>query len=372
MEFQARHLCVAAEAHQRYPAEASFGEAVHHGYRYLTDVMWDREHGGWFHRTDRQGRILESETKHAHGICYGIDACLAVHQATGNPAALELAKAGFSWLDQHAHDPEFGGYFGFLTRDGKVLRPGAASQWPHHGDTIGTPLGFKDLNVHSDLLETFQVLYRVWPDPQLEVRLSELFTLILRRFLVPDLGAMHYYFTADWRPIPHLVRCGYQFQAAYRLTMALELLDRQDERLRQASALLDHTLRHAQDPNGGFYYATAGDDPIQLEGGLARAAGKSWWVQFEALKAFLAMSRLVADPNPYRTAFLSTWEYLDRAFLDRRFGGVFIKGIDQLSPWQSRLGMGWPDYVTRKGTDWKDARHEARSLLYCLEHYPGK
>ena len=41
---------------------------------------------------DRAGRSLEADTKHSHGMAYAISACVAVHEATGEPGALAIAE----------------------------------------------------------------------------------------------------------------------------------------------------------------------------------------------------------------------------------------------------------------------------------------
>src|SRR5262245_52859544 len=110
LEFQARQTLTAADACQRYPGERQFQEATLHGLRYLRDVMWDSEYGGWFHRLDRDGQPLESATKHVHGMAYAIEACVAAYRATGDATALKLAQEGFQWMDRCSHDRDHGGY----------------------------------------------------------------------------------------------------------------------------------------------------------------------------------------------------------------------------------------------------------------------
>ncbi len=363
LEFQGRHLCAAADACRLYPDELRFREAMEHGFRFLREVMWDHEAGGWFHRLDRTGNRLEHGTKHSHGIAYGLDACVAVYEASGDPAALELAKAGFQWLDEHAWDRAHGGHFGFLTRDGRAILEPAQSPWPTELDTIGSPLGLKDLNVHSDLLETFLRLYRIWPDPVVAARLAESVDIISRRMLVPQTGALHYYATPDWQPIPHLVRAGYQFQAAYRLTMAPELTGAAGALLRTATTLMEHVLRHSRDDNGGFWYAAPGALPLELHGQLLSVQHKPWWVQVEGLKTFLVLSRLAPENPQYLREFEALWELIEKQYLDSRYGGFYAYGLRR----RHRMPGMAPKEFTVKGHAWKDARHEARALLTCIE-----
>ena len=363
LEFQGRHLCVAADACVQYPNEPQFRAAMEHGFSYLREVMWDRSAGGWFHCLDRAGKPLEHETKHAHGVAYALDACAAVYEASRDPAALELAKAGFGWLDRHARDREHGGYFGLLTRDGRIIRRSDECPWPTTIDTIGTPLGLKDLNVQSDLLETFTRLYRIWPDPVLADRLAESYDIIDNRMTLPGIGAMHFYTMPDWRPVPHLVRAGYQFQAAYRLTLAAELTGARDGARCRAIELVDHLLRFSRDPNGGFFYATVGALPNELQEQRITIQPKPWWVQVEGLKTLLIMSQLVPEDPRYQQEFSALWQVVLDQYVDSRYGGFFAFAVRR----RHRLLGVLPRQLAAKGNPWKDARHEARALQTCIE-----
>lgn len=369
LEFQARQTLTAADACRRYPEDQRLRDATLHGFRYLREVMWDGAAGGWFHRLDRAGEPLEAHTKHAHGAAYAIEACVAVHEATGDPAALELAKQGFEWLDRCARDRDYGGYFGFLKRDGTVIRDPAECPWRSEIDTIGTEIGLKDANVHSDLLETLAHLYRAWPDSGVGERLAEVLDIVSDKMLVPSTGALHIFVTPDWRPIPHLTRAGYQCQTAYRLTLACGLAGDAAELRRLAGRLLDHALRYTRDGgNGGLVYASPGAAPRWLQGQDLLSSGKFWWVQAEALKALLAVSRFAAGKEDYLRHLEAQWRYMQRNFLDLEHGGVYMGGLDTAPRWRRQLGARLaPAAVTRKGDVWKDASHEGRALLYCID-----
>jgi len=373
LEFQARQTLLAADALRAFPDDRGLREAALHGFRYLRGPLWDSDSGGWFHKLDRAGRPLEAETKHAHGAAYAIEACVAVHEAIGEPGALDLARRGFEWLERCCHDQRHGGYFGFVKRDGTAITDPAQSPWKTEVDTIGTEIGLKDANVHSDLLETLACLYRAWPDVKVEERLVEVLDLICDRMTVASTGAMHIFATADWQPVPHLVRSGYQSQGAFRISQARGLVGDPTKLRRVAIRLLDHAIRYSHDPHaGGFFYGCPGTAPMEFENHSLVVRWKPWWIEGEALKALCAISALAPETTSYLDHFASLWRYIQRNLLDSRYGGFYSQGLDTLRRRRRPLGPRFaPANLTRKGDVWKDASHEGRALLFCLSALGG-
>src|SRR5205823_9562334 len=142
LEYQARQTIAAARAAAHLPDFPDLREAAAHGFRYLKDRMWDPSLGGWYRLLDRIGEPLEGATKHGHGSAYAISACVACYELTQDKDCLELAKLAFTWLEEHAHDNNHGGYFGFYRRDGKPILSGDEGPVPGQTrDPVGAAFG---------------------------------------------------------------------------------------------------------------------------------------------------------------------------------------------------------------------------------------
>lgn len=373
LEFQARQTLFAAEALQMFPHDERLARATRHGFAYLRDVMWDADAGGWFHRLDRAGRPLEAHTKHTHGIAYAIHACVEVWNALHEPHARELACAGFAWVEQCARDAQHGGYFGFLTRAGQPIRAPQDCPWETDVDTIDTPIGLKDLNTHSDLMEAYVRLARDLNESKACARLEELVDIICAKPLMPS-GALAYLHTFDWRPIPHLVRFGTQFQTTYRFLMAGELLGKQSEMASRARRMLQYALDFAWDArNGGFFFAGPATLPTRLEGYSLLARGKAWWVQVEGLRALMALVAQAPDGSPFAEKLAAQWDYIQRRLLDARYGGMYVGGVDGIPSWRAKFGVRFARAgVTRKGSEWKDASHDGRAWLAGMKMFQAR
>jgi len=331
-----------------------------HGFRYLRDTLWDHRHGGWYRMLDRAGNPLEAATKHGHGSSYAISACAACYEATGDEDCLRLAKAAFTWLEEHAHDGRYGGYLVFYRQDGtpilasEGLPPGVTE------DPIGTPLGFKDVNTTSDLLKGLADLFRVWPDPLVRTRLDEMLCIVRDRFVVAP-GVLHMYAHPNWVPLPDIVRYGHILRASNLLLAGSRALTGAvDQTTAQVvKSMVDTMLAVAWDPErGGFHGAGGAFTPPDIEGTKVFVRTKAWWPQAEGLRALRAMERTYpADPADYRTQFMRLWDYISTYLIDPTHGGWFQAGTDE-NP-EARKGP--------KAFTWKDCSHETEALLECLQ-----
>jgi mannobiose 2-epimerase len=354
LEFQARQTWLAALAARRYPQDEGLREAALHGLRCLRELMWDPAYGGWFHRTDRAGTPRDEGRKHAHGAAYAIAACAEASVALADPAALELARAGFQWLEDHARDPEHGGYFGCLSRDGAVIRDPAAHPKPR--DPIGTPIGLKDANVNSDLVETLNVLLAIEPSESIQERLAELAEIVAERMSSAD-GMLSFYCQPDWTPLPG-TRYGTQLQTTHRLVAAGPLLGRPGLHDATAGRLFRRAVELGWDRRvGGFLFADFGYLPRRRE----------WWVPLECLRALVALGPLAGTEGERHALADRIWSYVRRRLVDERCGGLYSESVDGLSLRRRVLGVRFaPPPVTAKGSIWKDGWHEGAALLAAM------
>ena len=162
-----------------------------HGFKFLKDVMWDKEFGGFYDLVDRKGNPLKENgelIKKAYGNSFAIYGLAAYYKASGNQKHLELAKKTFYWLEKYSYDKHYGGYFQFISREGKPLESGFGNYPP------------KDQNSSIHLLECFTELYKVWPDKLLQERILSLLKII-RDKITTEKGYMNLFFTKDWTPI---------------------------------------------------------------------------------------------------------------------------------------------------------------------------
>ena len=346
--FQGRMTWVAAQVVLRdRKRKEEFLPIVRQGVDFLDNVMWDKQDGGFFWGLDDAGRVTPQFTdrKELYGIGFCIYGAAAAYQATGDPKALELAKKGFLWIDEHGHDPVNGGYFEILTREGKTIVPSAPDGQLDPGP-VG-PINYKSMNTHIHLLEAFTELYRVWPDPGLRARLEEMLAVVLDKICVEP-GVMNLYYTNEWKAIPDHDSYGHDVETAYLMLETDELLHQQagEKTERMAKMLVDHALAYGWDhTNGGFF----------REGttfGKPEDTAKEWWIECEGLNALLLMHDRYGKQNPlYFQRFLEQWAFIRDHTIDSQYHGLYnLTKADGIPISQD------------KGVIWKAAYHDSRAF----------
>ena len=349
--FQARMTWMPSQVVMRRPElKDKFLPIVHHGVDYLTNVLWDKQNGGFYWGLDDTGKIspFYTDGKHLYGNSFCIYALAAAYQATHDPRALEYAKEGFHWIDEHAHDATNGGYFEWLTREGKVVEAGAGQVTLQPIPVAEFPIGYKSMNTHIHLLEAFTGLYEVWKDDTLHQRLVELLAINRDKVCVRP-GAMNLYFTNEWHAIPDHDSYGHDVETAYLMLEAEDGLGHgHDPRTElTAKALVDHALAYGWDDNyGGFYQdgTTFGKPESKL---------KEWWVQMEGLNALLLMhEKYGLQTDVYFKAFQRQWQFIQNYQTDAEFHGVY-----------ELVGPDAKPVNPNKGRIWKESYHEGRALL---------
>ncbi len=360
---QARHVWTLSQVHDAMPRDDSlYLRAARHGVDFLQTAFWDETRGGIHSLVNRAGEVQADsnsftgiKTAYGHAfIIYGLTSHYAV---TGDTTALNLAQRTFEWLDNHAHDDEYGGYF-------QSMRPDGTPYTDWYDDS--TPP--KDQNSTIHLLEAFTALYEVAPEtPHLRDRLEELLVLT-RDTMVRDRGSLRRFFERDWTPVSYRdssfavrdenyyldhVSFGHDVETAFLMLEAANALGKDPApTLRVGKRMVDHALEYGWDEeeggvhDGGF---VMGADSVQI----ARST-KSWWAQAEALHTFLLMeNRFPQDPRDYGGKARKTWQYIDQYLVDHEHGGWYVSGLDES-----------PDARTEpKGTIWKGTYHNARALL---------
>ena len=365
---QARHIWTNSKASELYPEVEHYLSSAKHGFLFLRDVMWDKSYGGFHTLVDRQGnpKANSQGEKTAYGNAFGIYGLAAYYKASGDTAALSLAKKAFGWLETHSHDSIYKGYFQHLKRDGTPIQ--RDNSIPSTAET-----GYKDQNSSIHLLEAFTELYSVWPDSLVRERLQEMLFLIRDTITTPK-GYLTLFLTPDWKPISFKdspdsvilkhhgldhVSFGHDVETAFLMLESSHVLGLKDDTttLHVAKRMVDHALANGWDNNAGGFY-DEGYYFNNKEGISITHDTKNWWAQAEGLNTLLLMAdHFPEDEHQYYDKFKKLWQYCDTYLIDHEYGDWFEGGLDKQPEKKTAL----------KGHIWKATYHQFRSIMNCTQ-----
>lgn len=371
---QARNIWSAATLAMFY-GDTAYTAMAEHGYRFIRDKMWDTIHGGFYTQIGRFGDTfrLMTKTKSSYGNAFAIYGLAAYYKASQDSSALALAARTFGWLEEHAHDPEYGGYFDVLKQDGSWL---LGVDDDKAGYENYNRKDWKDQNSSIHLLEAFTALYEVWPDSLLRERLEEML-ILTRDTITTDKGYLTLHLERDWTPVSFRdsteafraenfyldhVSFGHDVETAFLMLEASHMLGIENDTLtlKKARKMVDHALAHGWDSRlGGFFdggYYHRGSESCTIQN-----AAKVWWSQAEGLNSLLLMARLFPEDERYFQHFERQWKYINQYMIDHEHGGWYHEGIDS-NPMAA---------THAKANIWKTSYHNARALMNVIEMLRG-
>jgi len=336
-----RILWAFSAVHQARP-EKLFRQMADRAFDCVMNRFWDTQYGGAFWRLDDTGRVID-DSKKIYGQAFYIYALAEYHRAFGAPAALARAKELFELIEQHAHDPNHGGYIEVRRRDWSEAGPDARLSDKDMNEK-------KSMNNHLHLLEAYTNLYRVWKEPRVAERLRELIQLFALRILDSRTKHFNHFFDEEWRVRSNSYTFGHDIEGTWLLCEAAEVLG-DAVLLKQTGAvalpMAEVVLKEGIDADGALRY--------EGRGGKIIDAGKECWPQAEAVVGFLNAFQLSGDAKFFEAA-RRVWDFVENRLVDRAHGEWFWR----ITP------EGGVDTTLPKVNEWKGPYHGSRMCLETL------
>jgi cellobiose epimerase len=366
---QTRHIWTAATLALFYK-DKKYQAIAAHGYHFIRDKMWDTENGGFYTLLGFEGDSLKvlSTEKSAYGNSFAIYGLATYYKASKDTTALNLAKKTFAWLEEHAHDSVYKGYFDVLKQDGSWMLETEVNDKNYANFNRKD---WKDQNSSIHLLESFSALYEVWPDPLVGQRLEELLVLI-RDTITTEKGYLTLHLQRDWTPVSlrdsteayrkqnfylDHVSFGHDVETAFLMLEASHILGKKNDSntLVAAKKMVDHALEWGWDhEEGGFY---DGGYYWESDNRTIENKAKVWWAEAEGLNTLLMMSKLFPEEERYIDLFKKQWAYIDTNLIDYEYGGWYHEGLDTNPEAKN----------DPKANIWKVNYHNLRTLVNVIQ-----
>jgi mannobiose 2-epimerase len=327
-------------------------KAAEIGYRFLIESMLDRQHSGFYWRTDLEGRVLDSG-KSLYGQAFALYALVEYHRASGLSGPLDQAFAIYQKVQEKFHD---GINSGWIEHGEQNFMPLTSLSSQSLWTTMDMPgvIGLKSSNAHLHWMEALIELYNVTFAASVKTSLTEVLH-INKTFFFPAKPAKSCdYRTADWSE----VRDNHYDGMSYGHTIEFAWLMIQAQKVLKVTLdwdhfdnILMHALKYGFDhKKGGFYWRGFNEQP-------ASDTTKVWWVQAEGLAALTEAIHHNANVDYDRALdLLLSWIFKYQILSN---DGIWIA---------STTKDGKPLDFTKAGS-WKAAYHEVRSIIKFIHMF---
>jgi mannobiose 2-epimerase len=298
--------------------------------RYFRDIQYD----GWFHSVTSGGAPRDS-SKRTYGHAFAAYALAEYGRIAHDDRALAAATHTWSLVENYLWDAE---HEGAVEASNRAWTP---TDLTH---TMGT---------HLHALEALLALGEVTSEARYSPRIRAICDLIVTHMADPERRCGLEKFRPDWthdvQLSRDLVNYGHNLEAAW-LLLRVHRTDDVPAYRDTALDFLNYVLRFGLDTtNGGVFSHGPLDQP-------ATQRQKIWWVQTEALVAFL-LAYLVFEDRRYWDAFQSVWDFCLRHLHDPEHGEWYASTEEDGAPRD-----------TAKGSAWKAAYHITQACAYG-HHY---
>jgi mannose 2-epimerase len=305
------------------------------GLDFLIERMEDRDRGGWFAMTTRDGALLDGSKKtFDHG--YLLIGLAEHHLATADPRSRELALETLDYVRNHLWDRRLGGYFESAYVDGSISSRR------------------KTLCCQLDMLSGLILLHEATRDESVLSYVEEQADNLVN-FVLDKRGGLVEVCRPDWRYEPRVgndsLVTGHTIKGAWLLSLASRLfgpLDR-ERYLEAARRCLEFAWAKGWDRrNGGFHSEL-------FRCGMPARSLRMWWPHADALPALALMYQLTGEQD-FRTRLEELLRYCWQHFVDPIHG-----------EWYTSFQPGGSKLDSNKGAEWKAAFHTVHAAYHLTQ-----
>jgi mannobiose 2-epimerase len=323
--------------------------AARQGYQFLLEHFRDPVHGGYYWRTDLEGRAV-NDRKYLYGEAFVVYALVEYHRASEDPVPLRHAMDLYRLVQQHCHDRKHDGWGEHYSRDWQLLTEQDSRIEVERA-------GLKSANAHLHWMEALAELYEATKDREVRKSLLEALRLNQKYFYPKNPAKSCFHRQPNWDfvddPRSAGLSYGHNVEFAWLMVRAEEVLGRKPS-WSHFDAIMDHALKYGTDhERGGLYNRGVEDRP-------ATDTDKVWWSQSEWMAALTDGLRRKDNPA-YRRALAQLITFL-RAHQINPADGIWLDTV---------TAEGKPK-STAKAHHWKANYHDVRAVVKFIEAFGGK
>ena len=318
---------------------------------YILEHFYDKEYGGTYWSTDYLGQAKDTK-KQFYAIGFMIYGLSEYARATGDREALDYAIQLYECIEEHAFDPQWGGYIEACTREWGTIADMRLSDLDANYP--------KSQNTHLHIIEPYTNLLRCLKELHaaessifnLQSSIFNLINIFTDRILNPETHHLDLFFEMDWtRGAGRLESYGHDIECSWLMhEAALVLGDKKIiEKVEPVVLAVAKASEKGLQPDGSMIHE-ANLDTGYVDDDL------HWWVQAENVVGWLNIYQHFGDEKALQRA-VAGWEYIKRNLIDYEHGEWF---------W-SRRKDGTLNLDDDHAGFWKCPYHNSRMCLETIE-----
>ena len=318
---------------------------------YILEHFYDKEYGGTYWSTDYLGQAKDTK-KQFYAIGFMIYGLSEYARATGDREALDYAIQLYECIEEHAFDPQWGGYIEACTREWGTIADMRLSDLDANYP--------KSQNTHLHIIEPYTNLLRCLKELHaaessifnLQSSIFNLINIFTDRILNPETHHLDLFFEMDWtRGAGRLESYGHDIECSWLMhEAALVLGDKKIiEKVEPVVLAVAKVSEKGLQPDGSMIHE-ANLDTGYVDDDL------HWWVQAENVVGWLNIYQHFGDEKALQRA-VAGWEYIKRNLIDYEHGEWF---------W-SRRKDGTLNLDDDHAGFWKCPYHNSRMCLETIE-----
>ena len=318
---------------------------------YILEHFYDKEYGGTYWSTDYLGQAKDTK-KQFYAIGFMIYGLSEYARATGDREALDYAIQLYECIEEHAFDPQWGGYIEACTREWGTIADMRLSDLDANYP--------KSQNTHLHIIEPYTNLLRCLKELHaaessifnLQSSIFNLINIFTDRILNPETHHLDLFFEMDWtRGTGRLESYGHDIECSWLMhEAALVLGDKKIiEKVEPVVLAVAKASEKGLQPDGSMIHE-ANLDTGYVDDDL------HWWVQAENVVGWLNIYQHFGDEKALQRA-VAGWEYIKRNLIDYEHGEWF---------W-SRRKDGTLNLDDDHAGFWKCPYHNSRMCLETIE-----
>jgi mannobiose 2-epimerase len=324
-------------------------------YRVVTEDFEDKKYGGYYMELSSSDKV-GNDIKHTYAQAFVLYSLCKYYEFRKKEETLRKIKDFFYLLEEKTKDPDHIGYRESFTRD-----------WHIYGENrMADNNEPKSMNTHLHVLEAWAALYKVWKDPVVGKRLTELMNLFLDKIIRKE-GHFGIFFDEAFNEAEsskEICSFGHDIEGSWLLWEAAEILGNEEiiKRMRTiAIKMVDNIERVAVDKDGGLFLEST-------RFGSHLKTNKHWWQQAETLVGFMNAYELTGEEKYWNTVKLS-WNFINTFLIDHKRGEWFTKLNRLGAPFLIEPADDPSPYYRNdwKIDPWKCPYHNGRAMMEMMK-----